>query len=237
VSWTFSGDAKKRDALDQMAEYDNFVTLVKFKQLVGTTYTPCFYRVHMDDIDNPDDYALTEHRGLSLPAAVTVTATDKYLVGRVEIDINGASKRNKVRVRCQGLDGVFYENVQVMDNGSGTSGTATCSAGVWDEEEKPLVYLETNPALFTRAQAQLRAALLYQYLSLKICTYKATFSKRVDFERYQILTLSGHSATHVPDGDYRIIGIKYRKYPANVFVDVTLIPVDQFAAQVKINRV
>lgn len=238
VNWPFTSDMKASEAIAKMDDYYQFVSLIKFKRITGySRYVPCYYHVHQDDIDNPDDYALTEHRGLSLPAAVTVTATDKYLRGPITLDINGASKKNKVRVRCQGTDGTFYENVQVPDIPATPAGTATCSAGVYYGEERPLVYLETNPELFTQAQAQLRAALLYQYVNQKITTYKATFSKRSDFEIYQILTLSGHSATHVPDGNYRIIGIRPRKYPGDVAVDVTLIPVAQLAAQIKINRI
>ena len=237
-NWFWQSSVKKQQAHDEISEYYNFIWLLKWKQIPGyNRYLPCAYWVHQDDIDNPDNYVYTEHRGLSLPTPVTISNPDPYLVGSVEVDINGTARKNRVRVRGQDMQGIFYENARVPDIPGTPAGTATESAGVYYGEEKPSLYLDENPKLSTQALCQERAALLYAYLSLQISTWKATFRQRTDFELLQKLIFSGYPSSEIPDGDYRIISIEYPFEPVRVFVNVTLIRVDQFAAQLKINRV
>jgi hypothetical protein len=239
-NWTFQSGETKQQALDAVNEYHNFVFVVKYESVAGYAQPiPCAYWVHQDDIDNPDDYALTEHRGLNLPAAVTITTGKASgLIPPVALDIQGTSRRNKIRVIGQDVSGNVFENVQVPDIPGTTAGTATESAGVYYGEELPLVYIDPTESRVwsTQALCQSRAALLYASLSLKISTWKAMFARRADLELYQKITFSGYDSAEIPDGDYRIIRIEYDDQPAASFVTVTLVRDDQFIAQVKMNR-
>jgi hypothetical protein len=239
-NWTFQQEEKKQQALDEVSEYHNFVFVVKYESVAGYTQPiPCAYWVHQDDIDNPEDYALTEHCGLNLPAAVTITSGKASgLVPPVALDIQGTARRNKIRVIGQDVSGNVFENVQVPDLPGTTEGTATESAGVYYGEELPLIYIDPMEikTWSTQALCQSRAALLYASLSLKISTWKATFVKRADLEYYQKITFSGYDSNEIPDGDYRIIRIEYDDQSAASFVTVILVSDDQFIAQVKMNR-
>jgi len=66
-----------------------------------------------------------------------------------------------------------------------------------------------DPDLFTRAQVNARALELLNYYQYHVCTWTATFNERSDFEIFQKLQfLNGNAG--IPNGIYRIIGIKYR---------------------------
>jgi hypothetical protein len=230
VQWSFQSEETIQQAIDDIAKYHNFIFLVKWKLLPGySTYTPCAYFVHQDDIDNPEDYALTEHRGLDLPAEVTFTfSTDKYVIGDITCKISGDSKYNQVIIRCQDLDTrTWYESTRI-------AGT-TESAGVYYNDEIACPYPNiTDQNLVSQADVDAAAALLYSYLSLRIATYEVTFARRTDLELLQKVVFSGF--TDIPNDTYRIISIEYEWAAAAIFVHTTLIPDSQFKAQLGINR-
>jgi hypothetical protein len=225
-TWFFQSAQTKMQAIEELAAYHNFIFLVKWKDIGIGDYTPVAYFVHQDDIDISGG-AATEHQGLDLPDKVTITAsTDTYLVGSVDATIAGEGKVNKVTIRCQDVNGVWYQNTPV-------SGT-TESAAVFSGGEIPVEYFKEDPNLVSQADCDTAAALLYSYLSMRISTYKAVFRQRTDFELLQLIAFSGY--TEIPDGDYRIIDIRYTWEAAAVFVHVTLIPQSQFKASLNVNR-
>jgi len=223
-TWFLPDEQKKQQSIDDVFNYHNFIVLVKWKDIGLGGYTPCMYAVHQDDIDQTSG---TDHMGLDLPAKVMITnGTDTYLVGTVRLKVVGEGRINKVTIRCQDLDGVWYQNTR-------ESGV-TESAGVFGDGEIVQDYYKVDQNLISQADCDTAAALIYPYLSVRQTIYYATFQQRTDFEFLQLLEFSGY--TEIPDGEYRIIHIEPRWAPAAVFVDVTLIPNSQFKASLAVNK-
>jgi hypothetical protein len=236
--WTWQGSQTRQSAIDEISAYHNFIFYVKW---IGIT--PCAYWVHQDDIDNPDDYALTEHRGLGLPDAVTIYPTDPNLADDVRVNIQGDTGKNRVIIRGQDpVTGIWYENTQVPDI-TGNETTATESSGVYYGTEIPVEYYNddalhpTGTASVCQAIVQDYAALIYAYQKNGATTWTAKFRKRFDLVLLQKMIFSGFPDNEIPDDTYRIVGITYDFGPASDFVTVTLIRDSQFGAQLAINRV
>jgi hypothetical protein len=225
--------------IQKFCETHNFIIYCNWQNLPALGgWTQCGYFVHQQDIDNPDDYAFDEHRGLSLPDPVNVTYPDNYLLGdSIRLEIKADQLKNKVKVRCQSVDGLtWYENEDVPEEPAGLA-TATCSPGVYYGTEKPLVYSDPDTEnLSTQAECQDRAEILYAYLSKKISVWTCTFRLRTDFRMLQKLVFSGYG-DKIPDGTYRIIGIRPETRAAMTHVTVTIMNDDYFMAQLKINRI
>jgi hypothetical protein len=235
--WTWQGSGTRQEAIDELSAYYNFIFCVKWMSDGSIAY-PLAYWVHQDDIDNPDDYTLAEHRGLGLPAAITVTPSDPYLAGTVTVSFRGDTGKNRVIVRgADPVTGTWYENARVPDI-AGNEATATESAGVYYGTEIPDEYYDdADSRLISQADVQNRAALVYNYLKNGATTWQATFSRRFDLVLLQKMTFAGFAASEIPDDTYRITGIAYHLAPAAGTVTVTLIRNRQFAASLAISRV
>jgi hypothetical protein len=234
--WTWQGSVTRQEAIDELSAYYNFIFYVKWMS-DGSIAHPLAYWVHQDDIDNADDDALAEHRGLGLPAPVAVTPSDPYLAGEITVSFRGDTGKNKVILRgSDPVTGTWYENAQVPDS-AGNETTATESAGVYYGTEIPDEYYDdADSRLISQADVQDRAARIYRCLKNGTTTWKAVFLKRFDLVLLQKMTFSGFDPREIPDDTYRIIGIEYHLAPAAGTVTVTLIRNSRFAASLAVSR-
>jgi hypothetical protein len=177
IDFIFDQKDTKIQAIDKICQYLEYVFLVK-PRIVGT-FVPgvinqseqSAYFVKETDIDDPV-------LGLDLPAEVTITNPDTYLVSPVTEEVKGEEKYNRVIVRCQSLTGYWF---------TGKRETTAVIQG----DELPIEYYEINPDCSTQAEADARALDLFTYYSAQIKSWKATFNLRADFRLLQKLTFSG----------------------------------------------
>jgi len=209
----------KIQAIERWCKILKFIFLVK-TPAVGFT-EPLAYFISETNIDDPVI-------GLDLPAPVTITKPDPYLIPPVRRVYDGLEQCNTVKVKCYGYDGTltkwrwYYATQQT---------TAVTTDG-----EPELVFQEIFEQGGSQAECDQRCADLFAYKTLQIQTWYAVFLKRVDFEYLQILTFSGYDAD-IPDGDYRIIDISYTKdSPTVTRVNCTLVSLAQFNAYLNLSR-
>jgi hypothetical protein len=208
----------KIQAIERWCKILKFIFLVK-TPAVGFT-EPLAYFLSEANIDGPN--------GLDLPAPVTITKPDPYLLPPVRRVYDGLEQCNTVRVKCYGFDPTtsiwrwYYSTMQ--------------TSAVTSDGEPELVYQEIFEQGASQAECTQRCADLYAYKTLQIQTWYATFLMRTDFEYLQILTFSGYHPD-IPDGDYRIIDIAYvRDTPTSTRVNCTLVSKAQFTAYLNLSR-
>lgn len=209
----------KIQAIDRWCKILKFIFLVKTPP-VGYT-DPRAYFISEANIDDPD-------AGLDLPDPVTITNPDPYLLPPVRRVYDGLEQCNTVKVKCYGYDTVltkwrwYYATLQ--------------TSAVTSDGEPERVYQEIFEQGASQDECTQRCADLYAYKTLQIQTWYASFVQRVDFEYLQILTFSGYNPD-IPDGDYRIIDIKYVKdTPTSTRVNCTLVSTAQFQAYLNLSR-
>jgi hypothetical protein len=223
----------RHDPIDDLSNYYNFIFYVKWT----ADGIPHAYWVHQDDIDNPDDYALTEHRGLGLPAAVTVSLGDAYLDSPVTPNIKGDTRASRVILGgYDAITGEYFENTEIPDI-TGNEDTCTCASGVYYGTEIPVEYYDdTDTRMTNQADVQKMAHLIYLYRRHGAVTWTAVFRKRFDLVFLQKMIFSGFPATEIPDDTYRIIGIEYDLIPGAGTVKVTLCRDSIFKVQLEMNK-
>jgi len=215
IDFSFGDRQSIIDAIAEPSEYLEYILFPSWRD-AGDYQQPCVYWIPGDDIDDASE-------GLDLPAAVTITAPDGYLVS-VDVDQVGEESYNKVTVLCRLMTGSWYsKTVQ--------------SSGVDNKTERVREYRETATNLFTAADCDTRCADLYAYYNMQTITWKAVFLLRSDFRRLQKLIFSGYS-TKIPDGTYRITRLEYEYANGGTTnqVTVTLVADSAYKTYMSLNR-
>lgn len=197
--FTFKEKTLRWSAIIEIADYCNYVFVVKWRELPDGTMRPCAYFVHEDDID-------TEAIGLDLPGEMTVDAPDKYLMHDVTIKDEKLYKFN--RVLCVGFnqatDEYFYSTAQTPEVAAGT--------------ELPREYTYTDASLNTADKTETKAQQLLEDFQASSIIYKAKFKHRMDLELYQTLSIGGYP--EIDSSEMRIIKITYRRRAADDTVEI-----------------
>ncbi len=218
VDFVFRDDQTIYDAIAGDGSPTKYLEYIFFPSWrdAGDYQQPCVYWVPGTAIDDPSE-------GLDLPAAVTITAPDPYLVS-VDVDQKGEGSYNKVTVRCRLANGSWYsKTIQ--------------SSGVDDKTERVREYRETATNFFTEAECNTRCTDLYNYMVMQTITWKAVFVLRSDLRRLQKMTFSGYT-TKIPDGDYRITRIEYNYGDGGTTntQTVTLVSASAYKTYMSLNR-
>lgn len=196
--FTFQEKTLKWSAIVEIADYCNFVFVVKWRE-IGGDWRPCAYFVHEDDVD-------TGGIGLDLPPEMTITAPDKYLINDVEIKDEPIYKYN--RVLCVGFSQetseYFYSTAQTPEVAAGT--------------ELPREYTYTGASLNTKAKTEEKAQELLDFFQESWIIYSAKFKNRMDLELYQTLSLGGYE--RIDSNEMRITAIKYTREAADDVVEI-----------------
>lgn len=230
VNWSSSSDPPaiefrcedketKISIIERICRYIRYIFFIKSIELAGVYYCAA-YMIPEANIDSPTN-------GLDLPAAVTITDDDDYLLSPGTHERKGEERYNQVRVRCQAAYGA---NVgQVFE--------AILPEGGYVAGDPILEYYEMNPNLASQAECNQRCADLYAYYVDQIESYELTFLERSDFRLLQKLVFSGHSK--ITSGTYRIVSISYDYRQAGLINDVTvsIIPDSQFQFWLNLNRI
>lgn len=210
----FSNKTTKREAIDAICKYCNYVFEVKWHNYGDDTepdWRPVAYWVPQAEIDDDTD-------GLDIPSPLTLNWPDPYLVDLPKITMNPEEKINRVRIIGSNGEGNFY---------SATRETDAVSEGT----ELPREYMEESSNLTTQTQVNDYADSMLNYFKRPSVTVTMRFIQRFDIELYQKIKFgAGFPAelvalTDGTDGiNYlRITGIKYHTGPANNYVDVTAV--------------
>jgi len=198
----FPAKSSKVKAIQELCEYAKMVFLVRWKT-INDIMIPCAYFVHEDDIDDGD-------HGLDLPAMVTITAPDDYVIDQIQIFQNSDERYNRIIVRSSTPLGAWLEYIkqtQALDLG----------------DELPMEYLEERSDLGTIELVTARAEDLYSYYTEYTYTYTLSLIDRVDLELYQRCRFSGYG--HIPDLEImRIVAIQYVLHPTYTVVQISVTP-------------
>jgi hypothetical protein len=245
VEFDFNSTTTKAASIEQICQYMKWVFYVRWKNITpsGGVFTydvPCAYFVNESDIDLGSD------NGLDLPTPVLVTSysysgdtadAGRHMISPFKLTQAGEEQYNWYVVRCQSLNGTWYE-----------SNSATCpyvtTLNVYDPILNPTgtvqkrLYYEENKNIATQSDADKRVLDLYTYYQARITTWTATFRLRSDFVLLQKLNVAGYNPA-ITDGTYRIIGIEYDYSNGGMKneVTVTIIPDNQFRAYLNLKRV
>lgn len=196
--FTFKEQSLRWSAIVEIADYCNFVFVVKWREVSGS-WRPCAYFIHEDDVD-------TGGIGLDLPPEMTVSYPDEYLVNDIEIKDEPLYKYN--RVLCIGYsqetDEYFYSTAQTEGVAAGT--------------EIPREYTYTEAALNTKDKTEAKAQELLDFFQASAITYKAIFNNRMDLELYQTLSIGGYEK--IDSDEMRITAITYLGEAANNRVEI-----------------
>jgi len=216
VEFIFETTQTKMSAIEEIAEYCSYIFLVKWRDIGGGIYRPCAYFVPEADIDEAD--------GLDLPAAAAITSPNATLVD-ITLDRRGDERYNKVTVRCQDIDGVWYESVKQSD-------------GVISGDEIPIEYYEENPNITTQADCDARADDIYDYYSSHVETWTVNLLKRSDLQLLQKVVFTGYATSYqLPNGNYRIIDISHSQSPGSSTTTIKVVSDADFTAHLRLNRV
>ena len=197
-AFEFGDRCTRWKAIQEVCDYCNFVFIVKWRY-IGGTWRPCAYFVHEDDIDSATI-------GLDIPAAVTITNPDTYLMDGISVKDSPEHQYN--RVLATGYDTAtatyFYATAQ----------TAEVSAGT----EIPIEYVHADASLNTQAKTDTKAQELVDFFQASAKVYTARFKRRMDLELYQKISFSGYNKID-PD-TMRITRISYSRSAANDIVEI-----------------
>jgi hypothetical protein len=225
VTMPFDEKTTKMQAIEEVAKYLGYIFMVKW-QLIGGVYTPCAYFIPLDEIDylivNGDS-----HNGLDLPSSDPsdiVTLTSSHLTSPATYEECGEEKYNRITVRCQDINGVWYSSKKETD-------------GVKYGDEIPVEYYEINTEIASQAEADTRCNDLYTYYASHIKKYEIALLKRSDLQLYQKINFGGFG-TEIPSGNYRIIAIEYSYGEGTVLNETrcTVVPDAQFHAYLNLSR-
>jgi len=197
-SFEFGDRCTRWKAIQEIADYCHFVFVVKWRDVAGT-WRPCAYFVHEDDVDSGT-------AGLDIPAAVTITEPDAYLMSGVSVKDSPEHQYN--RVLANGYDATtdtyYYATAQ----------TAEVSAGT----EIPVEYVYADAALNTQEKADTKAQELLDFFQASAKVYVARFKRRMDLELYQKISFAGYNK--IDTDTMRITRISYSRSAANDIVEI-----------------
>ena len=209
----------KMQIIERICKYIHYIFVVRPITIGGISYSAAYF-IPEANIDLPSP------SGLDLPAAVTIGATDAYLISPATHERKGDERYNQVRVRCQcafGADvGRWFECV--LPTGGYMGGD-------------PIIeYYEVNQSLNTQAEVNARCADIYNYYSVQIESYEVTFVQRSDLRLLQKIVVEGGK---LAADTYRIVDIRFDYRDSGTINDVTctIIPDDQFKYYLNLNRV
>jgi len=198
TEFTFLEKTLRWSAIAEVADYCDFVFIVKWREVVGT-WKPCAYFVHEDDID-------TDQVGIDITTAVTISAPDKYLINDVIVKDEPIFRYN--RVLCIGFsqedNEYFYSTAQTFAVANG------------DEIAREYTY--TDPKLNTKDKTENKAQELLDFFQDSAITYIAKFKNRMDLELYQKIRFLGYRK--IPAAEMRITKITYTREQVNDVVEI-----------------
>jgi hypothetical protein len=210
----------KMQIIERICKYLHYIFAVRPITIGSTAYTAAYF-IPEANIDLPAPM------GLDLPAAVTIGATDAYLLSPATHERKGDEKYNQVRVRCQCAFGPHV----------GKWFECVLPTGGYRGGDPIIEYYEINPSLNSQAEADARCADIYNYYSVQIESYEVTFTMRSDLRILQKLVFS--AGGKIAAGTYRIVAIKFDYRDAGCTNDqtCTIIPDTQFKFYLNLNRV
>jgi len=185
----FGNKCTRWKAIQEICDYCNFVFVVKWRD-VGGNWRPCAYFVHEDDIDSSTT-------GLDLPATVTITDPDPYLLSGVAIQDSPEHRYN--RIMTTGYDAssdtYIYSTAE--------------TEGVTNNTDIPIECMYADAALNTQSKTDLKAQELLNFFQDSAKVYRARFTQRMDFELYQKIYFVGYNK--IEQDAMRITKITYSR--------------------------
>ncbi len=164
----FEATTTKWQAIQKICKYTRYIFLIKWVE-INEVIMPCAYFVSRDNLDTR----------AGLPAALTITAPDDYLTGKIKIEIKGDERYNKITVIGR-------------DNTGGTFSSSLSSAAVTNGDELPVEFVENSGSWTTQDQVDERCQELYDYYAIPANTYNASFNDRMDLELLQLIKFIGY---------------------------------------------
>jgi len=197
-AFEFGDRCTRWKAIQEICDYCNFVFVVKWQDVSGT-WIPCAYFVHEDDIDSSTV-------GLDIPAAVTITDPDPYMLSGVTIQDSPEHRYNRVMTTGYDVaaDTYFYATAETQEV---TNTTAI-----------PIEYVYADAALNTQSKTDLKAQELLDFFQDSAKVYRARFTQRMDFELYQKLYFVGYNK--IEQDVMRITKITYSRSSTNNGVEI-----------------
>lgn len=194
-------------AIQEVCEHCHFVFVVKWNDAL----TSQAYFVHEDDIDS-------DTAGIDLPAMVTITNPDPYLLDGVMVKDSPEKQYN--RVKATGYDASTQTNLYA------TAQTPEVAAGT----ELAIEYAYGDISLDTQAKTAARAQELLDFFQASAKVYTARFKQRLDLELYQKIDFSGYQK--IEQEEMRITRISYNRAAYNDTVEIEFSK-DQAVQQLK----
>lgn len=199
TEFTFKEKTLRWSAIAEIADYCNFVFVVKWREVSAGVRQPCAYFVHEDDID-------TDAIGIDTPPAVTITAPDTHLINDVMVKDEPIFRYNTIL--CVGYsketNEYFYSTARTYEAAAG--------------EEIAREYTYTDPKLDTKEKTRAKAQELLEFFQDSAITYIARFKSRMDLALYQKITFVGYHK--IPEEEMRITKISYLRETANDVVEI-----------------
>lgn len=196
----FDSKTSKWKAIKEICEYTHHVFLVKWRKTANDEYYSVAYFVHEDDIDTY----------LNLPAMVTITSPDSYLMGNVKIADKQEAKYNRVIVNgVNKISGTWYTKTEE-------------SAGVTSGDELPIEYVYESTDLDSQAKVDAKATELYSFFHTVARIYTASLKKRFDLQLYQKIKFMSYSK--IEEVVMRITGITYKRRTVEDIVEIQFTP-------------
>jgi len=208
-AFEFGNKCTRWKAIQEICEHCNFVFEVKWREVAGIL-TPSAYCVH-DDTSTIDN-------DLDLPAMVTVTNPDGYMMSGIKIDDSPEHQYNRVNV--YGYDGTNALSAMAQ--------TPAAASGV----EIAIEYIHGDKALDTQDKVSAKAQDLLDFFQDSYKVYTARFKRRMDFKLGQKIKFMGYS--EIPHGvEMRIMSISYNRSVAS---DIVKIKFSKDQAQQQLKR-
>jgi PKD repeat protein len=206
---------KKRAAIQELEEYNDFLFYEYWKSLTGE-WTPVAYWIAGDDIDTAMD----------LPAQVTIPIADPNLIDSILTDEKNDEIVNRV---------IIWGGIDPMTNLRYYSMAE--SAAVTAHTVKPKEYTECEDKYDSQSAVNDRADLVLEQMSLGGTVHTLPkLNKRTDLRAYQLITVT--DSDNVLEVDMRIIGIHYSiKSLADMQVTINFISDRKFTAARKLKKV
>jgi hypothetical protein len=216
VDWTnikkvfeFGDRCNRWNAIKEIADYCNFVFLVKWRKVSGT-WRPCAYFVHEDDIDSST-------AGLGIPAQITITEPDPHLMDGVYIKDSPEHRYNKVLTTGYNATANTYYYAEAKKIGV-------------DDTEIAIEYAYADASLNTDQKTSDKAQELLDFFQASSKVYVARFKRRMDLELYQKISFIGYDK--IGTDTMRITRITYSRSAANDAVEIEFMK-DQVVQQLK----
>jgi hypothetical protein len=205
-SFEFGDRCTRWKAIQEIADYCNFVFVVKWRKVSGS-WRPCAYFVHEDDIDSST-------AGLNIPAQVTITNPHPYLMSGVYVKDSPEHQYNKVLVTGYDVATDTYYYAEAKKPGT----------------EIPIEYVYADASLNTDQKTSDKAQELLDFFQASAKVYVARFKQRMDLELYQKINFVGYDK--IDPADMRITRIMYSREAYNDTVEIEFMK-DQAVQQLK----